>query len=105
VSVLGLLLFQPSESVQARKILTLAYGVIGSAVLYVNLAAFHIKALDSELTSQASAAFITSFYGAAAFGGLVFGALAARSGWLLAGKAEISLLSGIAGIAALALRF
>ena len=38
-----------------REILTCVYGVMGSAVLYVNLAGYHVKSLRASLASAARA--------------------------------------------------
>ncbi len=104
VAILGYLLFQPSETVLMREILTLLYGVMGSAVLYVNLAAYHVKALHSTSANRGSGMFVSSFYGPAAFAGYSIGAIATHGGWLLAGQAQVSLLCLIGGILALTLR-
>ena len=104
VAILGYFLFQPSATVVMREILTLLYGVIGSALLYVNLAAYHVKTLRSSLSNRGSGMFVTSFYGPAAFGGYLIGVIAAHGGWLVAGECQISLLCVIGGLLALALR-
>lgn len=104
VAVLGYLLFQPSATVAMRELLTLIYGVVGSAILYVNLAAYHVKALQSTFANSGSGMFVTSFYGPAAFGGYLMGTIAAHGGWLVAGESQISLLCIIGGVLTLALR-
>jgi len=104
VAILGYLLFQPSESVVMREVLTLLYGAIGSAVLYVNLAAYHVKSLSTSLANRGSGMFVTTFYGPAAFGGYLIGAIASRAGWLFAGESQISLLCLVGGFLALSLR-
>ena len=53
----------------ARAILAFAYGAIGSGTIYVNLAAYHVKAVRSSLSSRASGMFVTSLYAAAAAAG------------------------------------
>jgi len=90
--------------VLTREILTLIYGVVGSAVLYVVLAAYHVKALQSGLSSKGSGMFVSSLYGGAAFGGYLIRALASHGGWLFAGTVQMSLLCTIGAILALALR-
>jgi len=104
VAILGYLFFQPSETVFMREMLTLIYGVIGSAVLYVNLAAYHVKTLRSTLANRGSGMFVTTLYGPAAFGGYLLGALASHGGWLLAGETQMSVLCVVGGFLALALR-
>ncbi|MGH9691655.1 MAG: MFS transporter [Candidatus Acidiferrales bacterium] len=104
IAILGYLFFQPSASALTREILTCIYGVVGSAVLYVNLAAYHVKTLRSTLANRGSGMFVTSLYGPAAFGGYLIGALASHGGWLFAGETLMSLLCVIGGILSLALR-
>ncbi len=104
VAILGSLFFRESPSLLTREILTCIYGVTGSAGLYVNLAGYHVKALRTSLSSQGSGMFVTSLYGGAAFGGYILGAIATRSGWLIAGEIEMTLLCAVGAVLALALR-
>ena len=101
---LGYLFFHGSEAVVVQAILTCAYGVIGSAILYVNLAAYHVKAVRSSLASRGSGMFVTSLYGSSAVAGYLMGGIASFAGWVVAGEIQISLLSLVAGVLALALR-
>jgi MFS transporter, DHA1 family, inner membrane transport protein len=101
---LGYLCFQGSHAVVLQALMTFAYGAIGSGTLYVNLAAYHVKAVRSSLASRASGMFVTSLYAAAAAAGYVMGALASHAGWAVAGEIQISLLSVVAGSFAFALR-
>jgi DHA1 family inner membrane transport protein len=103
-AVLGYLFFQESLSMPMRELLTCIYGVTGSAILYVNLAGYHVKALRRSLSSSGSGMFVTSLYAGAAFGGLLLGKLANWGGWLRASEIEMSLLCFIGAILALALR-
>jgi DHA1 family inner membrane transport protein len=103
-AVLGYLFFRESPSMLTREILTCIYGVTGSAVLYVNLAGYHVKALRGSLSSRGSGMFVTSLYAGAAFGGYLLGGIASRSGWLLAGEIQMSLLCIVGAVLALALR-
>jgi MFS family permease len=104
IAVLGYLFFQPSPSALTREILTCVYGVVGSAVLYVNLAGYHVKSLRASLASRGSGMFVTSLYGAAAFSGYLMGAISGRFGWLTAGEIQMSLLCLIGAVLSLALR-
>ena len=61
IAVLGYLFFLPSPSPLMREILTFIYGVVGSAVLYVNLAGYHVKAVRGHLASRGSGLFVTRF--------------------------------------------
>jgi hypothetical protein len=104
IAVLGYLFFQVAPSAVTREILTCLYGVVGSAVLYVSLAAYHVRSLRSTLASKGSGMFVTSLYGGAAFGGYLIRALAAHGGWLFAGVIQMSLLCAVGAVLALALR-
>jgi MFS transporter, DHA1 family, inner membrane transport protein len=102
-AVLGYLLFHGSDAVTVKAALSFAYGVVGSAVLYVNLAAFHVKAVTSAIASRASGLFVTSLYASSAPAGYLLGWLASQVGWPAAGGIQMSLLSLIGVAFALAL--
>jgi len=104
IAVLGYLFFQMTPSPVTREILTCLYGVVGSAVLYVSLAAYHVRSLRNTLASKGSGMFVTSLYGGAAFGGYLIRALATHGGWLFAGVIQMSLLCAVGAVLALALR-
>jgi DHA1 family inner membrane transport protein len=104
LALLGYLCFHGSTAVAPKAILTFAYGAIGSGTIYVNLAAYHVKAVRSNLSSRASGMFVTSVYAAAAAAGYLMGGIANHAGWALAGEIQISLLSAAAGGLALTLR-
>jgi MFS family permease len=104
IAVLGYLFFQISPTMLTREILTCIYGVTGSAVLYVNLAGYHVKALRRSMSSRGSGMFVTSLYGGAAFGGYLLGWIVGHGGWQLAAEIQMSLFSVIGAVLALALR-
>ena len=104
IAVLGYLFFQQSASVLTREIMSCIYGVVGSAVLYVCLAAYHVKSLHGSLSSKGSGMFVTSLYGGAAFGGYLIRALASHGGWVFAGAIQMSLLCALGAVLALALQ-
>lgn len=104
MAALGYLCFHGSEAIVPHIILTFLYGAIGSGTIYVNLAAYHVKAVRSSLSSRASGMFVTSLYAAAAGAGYLMGGIAGHAGWPLAGEIQISLLSAVAGSLALTLR-
>jgi len=104
VACLGYLCFHGSEAIVPHVILTFSYGAIGSGTIYVNLAGYHVKAVQSSLSSRASGMFVTSLYAAAAGAGYLMGGIASHAGWASAGEIQISLLSAVAGSLALTLR-
>lgn len=104
LAVVGYVCFHPSGSLAVQVGATFLYGAIGSGVLYVNLAAFHVKALRRSLASRGSGMFVTSLYAAGAGAGYLMGALASRAGWGTAATLQISLLCVVSGALALALR-
>jgi MFS family permease len=104
IAALGYLCFHGTGAIAPQAILACAYGAIGSGTIYVNLAAYHVKAVRSSLSSRASGMFVTSLYAAAAAAGYLMGGIASHAGWALAGELQISLLSVVAGSLALTLR-
>src|SRR6202043_4022820 len=75
-----------------------------SAILYVNLAGYHVKAVRGSLASRASGMLVTGLYAAAAFAGLLMGWIEANHGWPMAGMIQMSVLSIVGAVLALALR-
>lgn len=103
-AAVGYLLFNGSTELAAQAFLTCALGVVGSAVIYVNLAGYHVKALQGSLASRGSGMFVTSFYASSAIAGYLMGWLANDVGWVMAGMIQISLLSLAGAALSLALR-
>jgi predicted MFS family arabinose efflux permease len=101
---LGYLLFRGSESMKVQMILSFAWGFVASGTIHVNLAGYHVKAVQGGLASRAAGIFVTSLYGSAAVAGYLMGFIAARGGWLRAGEVQLLLLSLVGGALALALR-
>jgi len=104
IACLGYLCFHVSPILWPHVILTCAYGAVGSGSIYVNLAGYHVKAVQSTLSSRASGMFVTSLYAAAAAAGYLMGGIANHAGWAAAGEIQISLLSAVAAVFALTLR-
>ena len=103
-AALGYLLFHGSDAFVWQALLSFAWGVIVSGMIYVNLAGYHVKALRRSLASRGSGLFVTSVYGSAAFAGYVMGWIVTHAGWAAAGAIQISLLSLVAAGLALGLR-
>ena len=103
-AMLGYLLFNGSASYYWQAVLSFAWGVVVSGIVYVNLAGYHVKAVRRDLAGRASGVFVTSLYLSAAFAGYLMGWIANRAGWGTAGAIQISLCSLAAAALALALR-
>ena len=103
-AVLGYFLFHGSDAFVWQALLSFAWGVVVSGMIYVNLAGYHVKALRRSLASRGSGLFVTSLYGSAAFAGYVMGWVVTHAGWATAGAIQISLLSLVAAGLALALQ-
>ena len=103
-ALLGYGFVHAGDSVALQRSLTFAYGVVGSAILYVNLAGYHVKAVESGLASRGSGMFVTSLYASSAAAGYLMGWFANQIGWTAAFGVQISLFSVVAAVLALALR-
>jgi len=103
-AVLAWPLFSGMGGVQGQAALSLAWGIIVSGVLYVNLAGYHVKAVESRLANQASGLFVTSLYGSASVAGYLMGWLAGRAGWLAAAEWQIMSAGIIGALLTLGLR-
>lgn len=102
--LLGFLLFSGPTGMLVQSVLSFAWGFVVSGVLYVNLAAYHIKAVRASLTNRATGVFVTTLYGAGAFAGFIIGGIAARFGWSMAGLVQITLLAAVGVLFAALLR-
>lgn len=101
---IGWLLFNGPADFAAQAALAFAFGVTFSGAIYVNLAAYHVKAVRSELSGRVSGIFVTSFYAAASIAGYAIGWLADELGWTLAGDLQLCATCLVAIVLALALR-
>jgi DHA1 family inner membrane transport protein len=98
--LLGYLLFSGLQIFAAEAALSFAWGLLVPGVLYVNLAAYHVKAVSHQLARSASGVFVTSLYSSAAVAGYSMGWLANHAGWVTAGLIQISLLSAVGALLA-----
>jgi MFS family permease len=103
-AALGYLFVHGPATTVVQSSLTFTYGVVGSAILYVNLAGYHVKALQTSLASRGSGMFVTSLYASSAVAGYLMGWFASHVGWTAAFGVQISALSVVAALLALALR-
>lgn len=102
-AVLGYLLFHTSGALSQQIILSFTWGVIVSGTIYVNLAGYLVKSVQSNLSSRGSGIFVTTLYGSASIAGYLMGWIATRNGWAMAGAFQFTFLSLIAAGLALAL--
>ena len=103
-AVLGYFLFNGSGAYYWQAMLSFVWGVVVSGMIYVNLAGYHVKAVQRHLAGRASGVFVSSLYLSAALAGYSMGWIANRAGWADAGALQISLSSLCAAGLALALR-
>lgn len=103
-AVLGYLFVGGPAGVTPQAALAFGYGVIGSAILYVNLAGYHVKAVQGNLASRGAGMFVTSLYTSSAFAGYFMGWLANQAGWVAAFGIQISSLSTLAALLSWALQ-
>jgi len=100
----GWLLFNGPANFAAQAVLAFAFGVVFSGVIYVNLAAYHVKAVNGALSGRASGIFVSSFYTAASVAGYAIGWLASEFGWTIAGDLQLCAICLFGIVLALMLR-
>jgi MFS transporter, DHA1 family, inner membrane transport protein len=103
-AALGYFIFQGVTAFAAQATLSFVWGFVVSGTIYVNLAGYHVKAVVPAEASRASGVFVTSLYGAGALAGYLIGFIAGKAGWVAAGLIQISVLSILGAVLALALR-
>lgn len=103
-ALVGWLLFNGPTTFTVQAALAFAWGVVAAGTIYVNMAAYHVKAVSGELAGRASGVFVTSFYTAASVAGYTIGWLARESSWALAGSVQLSWICLGGVVLALALK-
>ena len=88
-AVLGYLLFHGVAGFVPQATLSFIWGLVVSGTIYVNIAGYHVKAVESHLASRASGIFVTSLYGSAACAGYILGLLTSRYGWAVAADIQM----------------
>lgn len=97
-AVIGAIMFAGASGFLPQAILSFAFGVVYSGIVYVNLAGYVIKSVDQGLAGTASGVFITSIYVPAAFAGYTIGAMASAWDWATAGLVQISAFSALGAV-------
>jgi len=101
VSVTGILIYQVQASLGWQCLFAFLMGVFGTGFVFPNINSAIQRAVRPNQVGRAAGLFVTSYYGPAAFSGLLFGALVAGFGWRQAGLWQITVLPLVA-VAALA---
>jgi MFS family permease len=101
VSVTGILIYQVQASLGWQCLFAFLMGFFGTGFMFPNVNSAIQRAVRPNQVGRAAGLFVTSFYGPAAFSGLLFGALVAALGWRQAGLWQITVLPLVA-VAALA---
>jgi MFS family permease len=103
-ALVGWLLFNGPVSFTAQAVFAFGWGVVAAGTIYVNMAAYHVKAVSGELAGRASGVFVTSFYTAASVAGYTIGWMAREFSWAFAGGVQLSLICVMGAVFALALK-
>jgi MFS family permease len=99
-SVISVCIYQLHGGVGWQCLLAFLMGVFGLGFLYPNTNSAIQRAVRPEQIGRASGLFVTSYYGTAAFSGLIFAALVENFGWRQAGLLQVTLLP-LAGVLAM----
>ena len=102
--LLGWMLFNGPATFTAQATLAFLWGVAAPGSIFVNVAAYHVKAVRGELAGRAAGVFVTSFYAAASTAGYTIGWLASEFGWTIAGDVQLGAICLIGIVIALALK-
>lgn len=103
-ALIGWLLFNGPASFTAQAPLAFLWGVTAAGSIYVNVAAYHVKAVSGELAGRASGVFVTSFYTAASVAGYTIGWLAREYDWTIAGDLQLCAICVVGAVLAFALK-
>jgi MFS transporter, DHA1 family, inner membrane transport protein len=101
---LGWLLFHSGSSFPVLAAITLVWGMVAGGILFVNVAAYHVKAVRPALSSRGAGLFVTTFYAAGAASGYILGFLVNAYSWQTAADIQIVGLSLIAGLVSLTIK-
>ncbi|TLS42363.1 MFS transporter [Streptomyces montanus] len=99
-SAIGLAIYQTQAGIGPQCVLAFLMGAFGLGLLYPNTNSAIQRAVRPEQIGRASGLFVTSYYGTAAFSGLLFAALVDSFGWSQAGLLQVTLLP-LVGVLAL----
>ncbi|MFF8974464.1 MFS transporter [Streptomyces sp. NPDC014995] len=100
VSAISLSIYETQAGLGLQCVFAFLMGAFGLGFIYPNTNSAMQRAVRPEQIGRASGLFVTSYYGPAAFSGLLFAALVDSFGWSRAGLLQVTLLP-LLGVAAL----
>jgi len=103
-AVISVGLFNGPTAVGTQAALSFCLGMAFSGTIFVNLAAYHVKAVRGDLAGRASGVFVTSVYASATVAGYLIGWLVKLFGWSTAGDVQLAALCLLAAILSLFVR-
>ncbi|GGS90955.1 MFS transporter [Streptomyces violaceus] len=101
VSVISTCIYETRATLGPQCVFAFLMGAFGLGFVYPNTNSAMQRAVRPSQIGRASGLFVSSYYGPAAFSGLLFAALVETFGWSRAGLLQVTLLP-LAGVAALA---
>ncbi|AHK35878.1 hypothetical protein OPAG_06724 [Rhodococcus opacus PD630] len=101
ISVIGILIYQVQATLGWQCLFAFLMGVFGTGFVFPNSNSAMQRAVRPSQVGRGAGLFITSYYMAAGFSGLLFAALVDSFGWRQAGLWQVTLLP-VAAIVALA---
>ncbi|QJT06388.1 MFS transporter [Streptomyces asoensis] len=101
VSVISVCIYETQAGVGVQCVFAFLMGAFGLGFIYPNTNSAMQRAVHPGQIGRASGLFVTSYYGPAAFSGLLFAALVDSFGWSRAGLLQVTLLP-LLGVGALA---
>lgn len=104
VAVLGYMLFHGGAEFSVLAPISLLYGVVAGGILFVNIAAYHVKAVRPVLASKGAGLFVTTFYASGAASGYLLGYLVSAYSWQTAADIQIVGFSVVAAVISLAIK-
>jgi MFS family permease len=99
-SAISLTIYKAQPGIGMQYGLAFLMGAFGLGLLYPNTNSAIQRAVRPEQIGRASGLFVTSYYGTAAFSGLIFAALVESYGWSRAGLLQVTALP-LVGVLAL----
>jgi DHA1 family inner membrane transport protein len=103
-SAVAAMLFNGPADFATQAAFSFVLGATFSGTIFVNLAAFHVKAVTGNLAGRASGLFVTCVYGSATAAGYLIGWIVGLAGWTVAGNIQLVALCLVGAVVTLLLR-